>query len=86
MDNKHDISELKKLEGLGGYSLALEDLENVSGGAGEDLNPAIIAYAKQLIKQYKSKGYTRDQLIEELKKRGISEEYWPMILEYWDSL
>jgi hypothetical protein len=60
------------------------DLENVAGGT--DLSPAVIMYAKQLIAQFKSQGYTREQLIEELKNRGISEEYWPMILEYWDSL
>ena len=84
MDKKLDLSELKKLEGLGVHSLVLDDLENVSGGT--DLSPAIIMYAKQLIQQFKDQGYTRDQLIEELKNRGISEEYWPMILEFWDSL
>ena len=84
MDKKLDLSELKKLEGLGVHSLVLDDLENVSGGT--DLSPAVIMYAKQLIQQFKNQGYTRDQLIEELKNRGISEEYWPMILEFWDSL
>ena len=84
MDKKLALSELKKLEGTGINSLVLDDLGDVSGGT--DLSPAIIAYAKQLIAQYKSMGYTREQLIEELKNRGISEEYWPMILECWDSL
>ena len=28
--------------------------------------------------------YTREQLIEELKNRGISEEYWAMILDFWE--
>ena len=84
MDKKLDLSELKKLEGAGVKSLVLDDLENVAGGT--DLSPAVIMYAKQFIAQFKSQGYTREQLIEELKNRGISEEYWPMILEYWDSL
>lgn len=73
MDKKLDLSELKKLEGTGINSLVIGDLENVSGGT--DFSSAVIMYAKQLIAQFKSMGYTREQLIEELKNRGISEEY-----------
>ena len=87
LDKKYDISELKKLEGEKSAILSVNDLENVVGGVdGITLSPAEMEFVKALMDAFKTMGYTRNQLIEEMENSQVSEKYSALYLEVWDSI